>query len=61
MSGVQAAADFLMNSSQIGDIIKRANDGGHGLRNFEILLQTVFYPGGALKAEVLAVHIHDGK
>jgi hypothetical protein len=55
---VQTATDFLFNPASIDPIIQRAKNGHGGISNFDLLLETTFYPGGTLQAKVVVLHIH---
>jgi hypothetical protein len=56
--GVSTASDSLFNSGLMAPVISAATDQNGKLSNFEVLLKTTFYNGGALKAQVVAEHIH---
>jgi hypothetical protein len=58
MGGVQTATDFLFNPASINPIIQRARTEKGGISNFDLLLETTFYPGGTLQAKVVVLHIH---
>jgi hypothetical protein len=58
VGGVDAAANFLFDSTQIDPIVKSAIGRDGRVSNFELLLETTLYLGGGMKAKIIAERVH---
>ncbi len=58
MAGVDAAATFLLSDPRMATILRRADKDGHGLSNFELLLEASVIDGNSPDATVIATRFY---
>ncbi len=57
VAGIDTAVDFLFNSSQFSDVLKKAAHGG-SIDDFEVLLETENVAASASQFKVIGVRLH---